>query len=860
MRNSDEAPPDARPDLPIDAGPGSGSSISEPVSPFSSAEPGSYQVDSEQSGGVLESMPQNPFLVSGPVASASADPFFQSPTAWTGSASGGMAGGEAAVAWSPSQSASVELIRAVRTIETKNTGGFTKLLVLFISLGLFVAAGIAWWNPQMIVMLVVVLLFHEAGHFLAMKAFGYRNVKMFFIPFLGAAVSGRHFNIAGWKKAIVYLAGPVPGVVAALPLMGFGSAWEIDWLYQLGAMSLVLNTLNLLPIMPLDGGWIMHLTVFSRSPLLELLARVMGIGFMLAFAFFAGSRILFFFAIPLIISLPTTFRVSKLIRHMRDRPLPSPERDEIPDDAIELLNEEMQGTALSEVATPQKAALLVQIYESLIVRPPGVYATLAIWLMYGGSFLIAVVGGTTMLAMREFFWGGFFTEGMFDSTSQVVMLDASDSQFFLGDEPIEESLLSVTRFDSPSELNANLKQIDLSIRERYTHVRIGNVLLATVPKPSTHPLDELGTAEGAIADEDEFDRVAFRERMQDMLKTVDPRDTWLAPIVAPDPGQRSTSTVTNQPMPGRPIVHVISGMHGGSIQLLCRAPNAETAEQIVETDFQMPGVTADRLYIPSWSPIDPPTDQQLANRQLLKTLVNGISQENAPQLFGMRNKLYQAQYKDYEKDSQHIDVSAASERAAKFQAKIGEVEAKYTADLIEGLTGEAAELARQYQAFQQATHQHAKKMEDRRMALENKRQEMGVDFDDAEYEQDDGNLYPTMDQFLDPDDRLLGFGNPALPHYAFAAHVSGSVLEADQHARAMNPEASIEDWEGEDWEDDQWRDSDVEAVESQVGAFVSLYLHRATDYTATVSAMIAYLQRQGFTEFSLHYVTPKADF
>ncbi|TWU01982.1 site-2 protease family protein [Neorhodopirellula pilleata] len=790
--------------------------------------------------------PRNPFLVSASDSGGSADPFFQSPP----------------IQWSPGQLVSGELIQAVRTIETKNTGGFTKLLVLFVSLGLFVAAGIAWWTPQMIAILVAVLLFHEAGHYLAMKAFGYRNVKMFFIPFLGAAVSGRHFNIAGWKKALVYLAGPLPGIIAALPLMWIGSAQQIDWMFELGGMSLFLNALNLLPIMPLDGGWIMHLTVFSRSPLLELLARMLGIVIMLAFAFFIGSRILFFFAIPLIISLPTTFRVSKLIRQMRDRPLPAPERDEIPEDAIKLLNQEMQSTALSEVATPQKAALIVQIYESLIVRPPGAVATLAIWLMYGGSFMAALVGGTTMFAMREFFWGGFFSDGMFDSTSQVVTLDVSDTQFFLGDEPIEASLLGVARFDSPGELNAKLKQMNPEDREQYTHVRIGNVLLATVPKKSDRPLNEFATA-SAQDDEDEFDAGAFRERMKAMFKPVDPKDTWLAPMVVSSPvtnqSHNPSPSTANGPVPGRPIVHVISGMHHDSIQLLCRAPNPQEAKRIVETDFQMVGVTADRLYLPTWSPIDPPTDQQLANRKVLQTLVNGITLESAPQLFEMRNKLYQAQYKDYDGESPDQDAMVASTRAATFQAKVRALEAKYTADLIDELSGEQAEVARQYQAFQSATHQHAKHIEERQIAREKKRQELGESFDDFDYEENE-NLYPTMDQFLDPENRFLGFGDSSQPHYAFAAHVSGEVMTADQYAHAIDPDAFDDETTQDEWEEGEWEDTNNEAMESESGEFVSLYLHRASDYTATVSAIIAHLQRQGFTDFSLHYVIPTSDF
>src|SRR6267143_4595384 len=52
-----------------------------------------------------------------------------------------------------------------------------------------------------VLILTGVLAFHEAGHFVAMRALGYRDVKMFFIPFFGAAVTGRRTGGAAWKEA-----------------------------------------------------------------------------------------------------------------------------------------------------------------------------------------------------------------------------------------------------------------------------------------------------------------------------------------------------------------------------------------------------------------------------------------------------------------------------------------------------------------------------------------------------------------------------------------------------------------------------------------------------------------------------------
>ena len=63
------------------------------------------------------------------------------------------------------------------------------------------------------VVLVAVLLLHELGHLVAMRWAGYRDLKIFFIPFIGAMVSGREQQATAGQKMLVLLAGPVPGIV-----------------------------------------------------------------------------------------------------------------------------------------------------------------------------------------------------------------------------------------------------------------------------------------------------------------------------------------------------------------------------------------------------------------------------------------------------------------------------------------------------------------------------------------------------------------------------------------------------------------------------------------------------------------------
>jgi Zn-dependent protease len=127
--------------------------------------------------------------------------------------------------------------------------------------------------------LLAVLLFHELGHFAAMRWAGYKDLKIFFLPFIGAAVTGRHEQPTMWQELIVLFAGPVPGLV-----MGLGAllGWPADspmpeWVRNCALLAVVINAFNLLPIHTLDGGKIFEILLLSRWPWIAFAGRVAGL-------------------------------------------------------------------------------------------------------------------------------------------------------------------------------------------------------------------------------------------------------------------------------------------------------------------------------------------------------------------------------------------------------------------------------------------------------------------------------------------------------------------------------------------------------------------------------------------------------
>ena len=95
--------------------------------------------------------------------------------------------------------------------ESRLQSRWTALRLLLVTIAAFVLTLRQTITPSRIAILVGVILVHELGHYVAMRAYGYRDVRIFFIPFLGAATAGTPMGISPVRRGIVSLAGPLPG-------------------------------------------------------------------------------------------------------------------------------------------------------------------------------------------------------------------------------------------------------------------------------------------------------------------------------------------------------------------------------------------------------------------------------------------------------------------------------------------------------------------------------------------------------------------------------------------------------------------------------------------------------------------------
>jgi Zn-dependent protease len=101
---------------------------------------------------------------------------------------------------------------------------------------------------------VLLLLLHELGHVIQLRREGIKASAPMFIPFLGAVISAKSLGNDAAAEARVGLAGPILGSIATLVPLGIWLATGEDFWRALAYIGFFLNLLNLLPVLPLDGG------------------------------------------------------------------------------------------------------------------------------------------------------------------------------------------------------------------------------------------------------------------------------------------------------------------------------------------------------------------------------------------------------------------------------------------------------------------------------------------------------------------------------------------------------------------------------------------------------------------------------
>ena len=135
------------------------------------------------------------------------------------------------------------------------------VLTFGLSLWLYVVA-FGW---RFAIVLLVVLVSHEFGHYLAFRAYDLPARLPNFVPFLGAFTVGAVPQDLE-HDAYIALAGPLVGLGLAAACAGVAATSTDPGWAAVAYFSAFLNAFNMVPIVPFDGGRIVHAIFPGRDP------------------------------------------------------------------------------------------------------------------------------------------------------------------------------------------------------------------------------------------------------------------------------------------------------------------------------------------------------------------------------------------------------------------------------------------------------------------------------------------------------------------------------------------------------------------------------------------------------------------
>ncbi len=250
---------------------------------------------------------------------------------------------------------------------------------------------------ESLVILIAVVMLHELGHLLGMMLFGYKDLKILFLPFLGAATIGSRRETKPYQRIIVSFLGPVPGIVAGLLIL-FIFPGGNGIIRETALMLLILNYINLLPIMPLDGGQIFNQFI-AKFPYFQLVFQIISaLLFLLIFGFM--SPVLLIIGVVLMTAAFSTMSICALHNRLRknmERHGSEASDEQILRELFGLMNEKQY----AQLPFLNKFQIAKSLVDNYIAEPPSVWVIIATFAFYVSLFVVPAVLYIISLVLRH---------------------------------------------------------------------------------------------------------------------------------------------------------------------------------------------------------------------------------------------------------------------------------------------------------------------------------------------------------------------------------------------------------------------------------------------------------------------------
>ncbi len=135
-------------------------------------------------------------------------------------------------------------------------GSFGKILLTSSTMLLSVAMYSFAFGWPFALGFVICIFIHEMGHVFVGWRQGLPMSAPVFVPFMGAVIFNKRSSASAWGQAIMGIGGPIGGTLAGLVCWGIFAMTGSMFFLALAYVTFFMNLFNLLPVPPLDGGWI----------------------------------------------------------------------------------------------------------------------------------------------------------------------------------------------------------------------------------------------------------------------------------------------------------------------------------------------------------------------------------------------------------------------------------------------------------------------------------------------------------------------------------------------------------------------------------------------------------------------------
>lgn len=208
-----------------------------------------------------------------------------------------------------------------------------------ISLALYLALGYYIFKQWEILLLITgIVMIHELGHFFAMKYFRYGDLGIFFIPLLGAYVSGTKREVSQTQSAVILLAGPLPGIIIGIVLYlldqnSTGYFIQGISLSKVAALFIILNLINLFPIYPLDGGQLLNRVFLDEESFWSKFFIYLSIGILIWIAFTIKFYVLLIFPAMMLLRMSGDKKITFIEKKVEEEGINTDlEYEDLPDE------------------------------------------------------------------------------------------------------------------------------------------------------------------------------------------------------------------------------------------------------------------------------------------------------------------------------------------------------------------------------------------------------------------------------------------------------------------------------------------------------------------------------------------------